>query len=54
MGVFADEIAQTLRVSDVITVTIIPVSMRLQMLHCTHNAPSAGHQGSDKTLNCLQ
>ena len=24
------------------------------MLHSTHNAPSAGHQDIDKTLNCLQ
>ena len=39
---------------DVITVPIIPPSMRPQLLHCTHNEPSAGHQGTDKTLNHLQ
>ena len=40
--------------SNVITVPKIPPSMRPQMFHHTHNAPSAGHQGIDKTLNCLQ
>ena len=40
--------------SDVITVPIIPPSMRLQLLHHAHNEPSARHHGTDKTLNHLQ
>ena len=40
--------------SDVITVPIIPPSMKPQLLQCTHNEPSAGHQGTDKTLHHLQ
>ena len=40
--------------SDVITVPMIPPSMRLYLLHHTHNEPSAGHQGTDKVLNYLQ
>ena len=40
--------------SDIITVPVIPPSMRPQLLHHTHNEPSAGHQGTDKTLNRLQ
>ena len=40
--------------SDVITVPIIPSSIRPQLFQRTHNEPSAGHQGTDKTLNCLQ
>ena len=40
--------------SDVITVPIIPPSMRPRLLHHAHNEPSAGHQGTEKTLNHLQ
>ena len=40
--------------SDVITVPIIPPSMRPQLLHRIHSEPSAGHWGTDKTLNRLQ
>ena len=40
--------------SDVITVPIIPPSIRPQLLHHTHNEPNTGHQGTDKTLNHLQ
>ena len=40
--------------SGVITVPILPPSMRPQLLHHTHNEPSTGHQGTDKTLNHLQ
>ena len=39
---------------NVITVPIIPPSMRPQLLHRTHYEPSAEHQGTDKTLNRLQ
>ena len=40
--------------SDVITVPIIPPSLRPQLLQQTHDTPSAGHQGFDKTLQRLQ
>ena len=40
--------------SDVITVPIIPPSLRPQLLQQTHDALSAGHQGFDKTLRRLQ
>ena len=40
--------------SDVITVPVIPPSLRPQLLQQTHDAPSAGHQGFDKTLRRLQ
>ena len=40
--------------SDVITVPVIPPSLQPKLLHQTHDEPSAGHQGFDKTLNRLQ
>ena len=40
--------------SDVITVPIIPPSLRPQLLRQTHDASSAGYQGFDKTLRRLQ
>ena len=50
--VFAEDIVQAL--SDVITVPVIPLSLQPKLLHQTHDEPSAGHQGFDKTLNRLQ
>ena len=41
-------------ISDVITVPVIPPSLQPKLLHKTHDEPSAGHQGFDKTFNRLQ
>ncbi len=35
--------------SDVVTVPVLPTSLREQALHRNHGIPSAGHQGVDKT-----
>ena len=40
--------------SDPVTVPILPRSMQKQALLRTHNIPSAGHQGSEKTLQRLR
>ena len=40
--------------SDVITVPVIPPSLQPKLLHQTHDEPSAGHQGFDKTFNRMQ
>ena len=36
--------------ADVVTVPILPTSFRHQALHRNHDIPSAGHQGSQRTL----
>ena len=36
--------------SEKVTVPILPSSLRQQGLFCNHNAPTAGHQESEKTL----
>ena len=40
--------------ADVITVPILPPSLHKQALHANHDHPSAGHQGSEKTLQRLR
>ncbi len=40
--------------SEVITVPVLPNSLKLQALHRNHDIPSAGHQGSDKTFQRLR
>ena len=40
--------------SDVITVPILPPSLRQQALHVNHDSPSAGHLGMEKTLQRLR
>ena len=40
--------------SDVLTVPVMPHSLQQQALQHSHNDPSAGHQGADKTLARLQ
>ena len=40
--------------SDTITVPILPPSLQLDALHRSHDAPAAGHQGIEKTLERLR
>ena len=40
--------------SDVLTVPVMPHSLQQQALQHSHNDPSAGHQGADKTLARLR
>ena len=40
--------------SDVISVPVLPVCLHCNTLHCNHNICTAGHQGFDKTLQCLK
>ena len=35
-------------------VTICPTTLRQELLRRNHDAPSAGHQGPEKTLQCLR
>ena len=41
-------------VSEVVTVPILPAGLHHQVLLRNHDAPMAGHQGSDKTLERLK
>ena len=40
--------------SGIVTVPIMPISLRKQALMHTHDIPTAGHQGTDKTLHRLR
>ena len=40
--------------SDGVSVQVMPLSLRYHTLHCTHNVPTAGDQGTNKSLECLQ
>ena len=40
--------------SDFVTVRVIPTKLQQEALHQSHDQPSAGHQGTAKTLARLQ
>ena len=40
--------------SDFVTVPLIPTKLQQEALHQSHDQPSAGHQGTVKTLTRLQ
>ena len=39
---------------ETVTVPLLPTSLRQQALNRNHNAPTAGHPGTEKTLSRLR